>query len=92
MQTQVEGTIEASVFTFDPLARTLETESFDLARAGFYPLKLKANLDGYSNTAELDFGMTLVNLCLVGTFTFTPTEFTATTYSIYTPSVTLHTD
>ena len=92
VQTQAGGAIDAAVFTFDAVARTIETESFDLAKADNYPLKLIANIDGYSNTAELDFDMTLVNLCLIGTFAFTPLDFTATTYSIYTTAITLHTD
>ena len=71
---------------------TFETESFDLTKAGVYQLKIIANFDGYSNTAELDFDMTLVDTCLLGTFTFTPLEFITTTYSILTPAITLHTD
>ena len=93
VQTQAGGVINAAVFNFDVTTWTLETYSIDLAKADLYPLKIIANFIGYTNpAAELNFEMTLVDTCLLDTFTFTPTAFIATTYSIYTPAITLHTD
>ena len=71
----------------DVVTWTFETESFDLTKAGVYQLKIIANFNGYTNTAELDFEIILVDMCASTTLTIIGSiiSTSAITYTITDP-------
>ena len=63
------STPDATIFSYVPGTLTLSISSSDFADVGLFNLKLIANFDGYSNTGELDFTVTLHDACSSTTLT-----------------------
>ena len=67
--TNTGGAIDQALFTYDPIAESFETSSNDFLDAGTHQLRLITNFNGYTNTAFLDFTVTLNDPCSAATLT-----------------------
>ena len=78
--------LDAAVFTYDGTTLQFSIDSSDLSKGNnIYPIRLRANLQGYSSTGYLDFRVTLIDPCENDPLDMSLiTEFDGTiTYSIY---------
>ena len=65
LEMQSGDSLDVSLFKFDIAPRyELTIGSNDISKAGSYPLRLKAQFDGYIDSSSLDFTAILDNPCL----------------------------
>lgn len=75
---------DTSFLTFTPASRLMNVDTSTVAKAGLYNLKLTASIVGFTNTADFDIALTLVDACLSTVITsadITPNPYI---YDIYT--------
>ena len=74
---QSGGATDASIFTYDSgPPKKFRIHSTDLAKSAVYLLRLTVSFIGYTNTATLDFQVTLIDTCETTTLTIASSMLT----------------